>query len=839
MEHFLKCLKLIFDEKNGNEFSDIFLNDYPYELDSEEAEEFFKAKNIKTPSSPHPLPTTASDHISIELKKNLKSSNIKKDIKRLNKSKNAKSCGNTNKSHHKNSKISNNQNSDDDDDEEENNNNTYTTGEETSDFDTSNNHNSSKNASLKTNGFCQLPLSEENSGRRRSNRTVTTRTSTRSYTSSKTKASLKLNKANSKLNSKKSSSKFNLKMKKKSDDNDGDEGDEELEEEEDVEDDEEEEDDSHAENGDDIESHDGDLDEDEDEEQSLSSDQNFDQDKILKINFSDRETRNRFLYYHKSTYKVNDGKSCQQWKIYNKKLLSKLKNSECSKSIDEQTLENDQTAHEEHSIKRRKFSTTEYAKFKREKKELNNFILTNFSTHNELDTLKRLFYGPFFNQSNTENKQARSISNSKPMTGNKKEISKEKTPSEDLNSEFIRRHQSKTARSEKRSLLSDEKQTTFKRRLYDDQSLSNEESTFRIVNRQKLELVNRCICLSTIFRNLSFVPGNDVELCKHTSLLKILAKLLVFKHSHKIVFFNDSDGDDDEFLDEEFECIKELKVKNLFYDNHEQDKDDESWLECVNLLRENTLVTIANIAGQLRLNYLDEDVIQLYAHGLIHWSICKSKEAQDTLLTISETSMLSPQRLAIETLSKMTIHEINVDLILVTISNMRPYLNMLVNILCSEWLVKRDDETLREFAIVLMTAMAKCDQFAARAISKYVSFLIGFIEEFEEQTRRITLTHPNLNTNNEGHSNINEEHLGTTIEMLRRCANCIMYVSLFNENISYIMKYEHRLLDLTTSQYVDYKVVQTLAQVLFYCSSSSSVNIVSRSSSNNLQCQSI
>jgi len=832
MEHFLKCLKLIFDEKNGNEFSDIFLNDYPYELDSEEVEDFFNAKNIKTPSSPHPPTTTATDDITSEQKKNLKSSNLKSNIKRLNKSRNANSCDNT-KSHHKNSKINTNQNSDDDD-EEENDNNNNTTGEETSDFDASNNHNSSKNSSLKTNGFCQLPLSEENSGRRRSNRTATTRTSTLSFTSSKTKASLKLNKAKSKLNSKKSSNKFMMKMKKKSDDNDGDERDEELEEED--------EDDSHAENGDDIESHDGDIDEDEDEEQSLNSDQNFDQDKILKINFSDRETRNRFLYYHKSTYKVNDRKSCQQWKIYNKKMLSKLKNCEVSKSI-EQTLENDTTS-EEYSIKRRKFSTTEFTKFKREKKELNNFILTNFSTHNELDTLKRLFYGPFF---------ARSFNDSKSTSENKKEISKEETPSEDLNSDFVRRHQSKAGKSEKRSLISDDlqqqKQTTFKRRLYDDQSLSNEESTFRIVNRQKLELVNRCICLSTIFRNLSFVPGNDVELCKHTSLLKILAKLLVFKHSHKIVFFNDntnpnttefddSDGDD-EFLDEEFECIKELKVKNLFYDNHEQDKDDESWLECVNLLRENTLVTIANIAGQLRLNYLDEDVIQLYAHGLIHWSICKSKEAQDTLITISETSMLSPQRLAIETLSKMTIHEINVDLILVTISNMRPYLNMLVNILCSEWLVKRDDETLREFAIVLMTAMAKCDQFAARAISKYVSFLIGYIEEFEEQTRRITLTHPNLNTNNEGYSNINEEHLGTTIEMLRRCANCIMYLSLFNENISYIMKYEHRLLDLTTSQYVDYKVVQTLAQVLFYCSSSSSVTIVSRSSSNNLQCQSI
>jgi AT-rich interactive domain-containing protein 1 len=251
---------------------------------------------------------------------------------------------------------------------------------------------------------------------------------------------------------------------------------------------------------------------------------------------------------------------------------------------------------------------------------------------------------------------------------------------------------------------------------------------------------------------------------------------------------------------------------------------DEWWSEGVNLLRENTLVTIANIAGQLKLNSLNEDVIQLYAHGLIHWSICKSNDAQDPLTTSSETSTLSPQRLAIETLSKMTINESNVDLVLATIARMPSFLHTLVNVLCAEWLVRRDDETLREFAIVLVTAMAKCDQFAARAIAKYVSFLIGYIEEFEEQTRRLSSSSSSSSSSshvNNSNSSL-EDSLGTTIDMLRRCANCIMYLAHFNENISQIVKFEHRLLDLTTSQYVDHKVVQTLAQVLFYCSSSHS-----------------
>ena len=326
-------------------------------------------------------------------------------------------------------------------------------------------------------------------------------------------------------------------------------------------------------------------------------------------------------------------------------------------------------------------------------------------------------------------------------------------------------------------------------------------------------------------RNLSFVPGNDAELCKNPALLKLLARLLVFKHTHTVTLHQDSE---ESFLDDEFECIRQLRLKRLFYEqetnkhkqelNRDEEEDEEEeeeeeeekewWYECVTLLRENTLVTLANIAGHLQLASLDADVAALFSHGLIHWSICGSREAQDPLDTAAS---LSPQRLAVECLSKMTIHETNVDLVLATIGSMRPYLDALVDVLCGDWLARgRDDETLREFAIVLATAMAKCDQFAARAIAKHVSALIGYIEEYEEQTRRLSHHHHHHHQSGEL-----EDQLGTTVDMLRRCASCIGHVAAFEENVAGIMKHEHRLLELTTSQYVDHKVCQTLAHVLF------------------------
>jgi AT-rich interactive domain-containing protein 1 len=275
--------------------------------------------------------------------------------------------------------------------------------------------------------------------------------------------------------------------------------------------------------------------------------------------------------------------------------------------------------------------------------------------------------------------------------------------------------------------------------------------------------------------------------------------------------------------------------KNLFYkqkkvdskrkrkrplDDEEKERNDDelvSWWENIQIIRENTLVTVANLAGALQLNSLDPDVIELFSHGLVHWSICKSSDAQDPLTThATEISLLSPQRLAIEALSKMTINDTNVDLVLSTIRSLRPYLDELVSC-CSTFLAKRDDQTMREFSIVLLTAIAKSDQLAARVIGKHVNCFITFIEDYEEQARRIKMTSdPSLRDAN--CPLITEENLGTTIDMLKRAANCIKYIAIDIDNLQYISRHEQRLLNLITSQFIDKKVGQILSEVLYYCS---------------------
>jgi len=580
------------------------------------------------------------------------------------------------------------------------------------------------------------------------------------------------------------------------------------------------------------------VDNDEDHVNREENEDNIDKFKVLKLRLTDRDTRKRYFHFYR-TVKFSDANVLEYLYDYNNYLIENL---------------------DKPNLKRFRRNAE-----KRKKQEFSDHILTNFNSNNDIATLEKLFYGSMY----TERVQFYAMNPSqdlleeetKTRTSHKESQKQKRQEKSSLNEEFIRRHRLKPRDTE----TSQSSSTAF-----EDRIQSEEESLFRIINQQRSELLNRCVCISTIIRNLSFVPGNDAEICKNELLMKILARLLVLKHTHKIIVkqnekntldlndahhvdqhdtsMNNSDYSIDENLDDdvEFDCIRKVANKKLFFQingkyemsvphNESRTTETEWWWDCVHALRENALVTVANIASSINLNNFDQDLIELFVHSLIHWSICKSFDAQDTLCTMSETSLLSAQRLAIETLSKMTITETNIDFFLVTLCSLRPYLEAFLHLLGAEWLTRRDDQTLREFAIVLLAAIAKGDQIAARLIAKYCSFLIAFIEDFEEHTRRNPsmimnnnfnpnhISNNNSNNSNsnypDSYSNLMEDNLGTTVDTLRRCSNCILYISMDSENIALIMKHESRLLDLITSQFVDYKVSQTLAEVLFYCSS--------------------
>lgn len=66
----------------------------------------------------------------------------------------------------------------------------------------------------------------------------------------------------------------------------------------------------------------------------------------------------------------------------------------------------------------------------------------------------------------------------------------------------------------------------------EDECYSRDEASLLLASEAQDSLARRCICLSTILRNLSFVPGNEGEMARSVLLLSLLGRLLLLHHDH-------------------------------------------------------------------------------------------------------------------------------------------------------------------------------------------------------------------------------------------------------------------------------------------------------------------
>ena len=312
------------------------------------------------------------------------------------------------------------------------------------------------------------------------------------------------------------------------------------------------------------------------------------------------------------------------------------------------------------------------------------------------------------------------------------------------------------------------------------------------------ELSRRCICLSNIFRSLSFVPGNERKMSEHCGLMRVLGRLLLLHHWHprrKREHHSFDREDTDNALEEPVD-----------------DGRAEWWWGALEELRENTLVIYANIAGKLSLSMYPESVCMPVLDGLLHWAVCSSAYAQDPLPTMTSSSVLSAQRLVLEALCKLCIQEENVDLLLST-----PPFSRIVQLfyVLTQLLANRKEQVMREFAIVLLSSLVAGDQTAARVAAlthPAIPLLVDFLETSEHQALQVANSH--------GVEMLREspEMMGTSLGMLRRAATTLLHLAKLPENRSLFLHQQQRLLQLVMSQILDQNVASILADVLYHCS---------------------
>ena len=338
----------------------------------------------------------------------------------------------------------------------------------------------------------------------------------------------------------------------------------------------------------------------------------------------------------------------------------------------------------------------------------------------------------------------------------------------------------------------------------EDENYMKDEPSLHLISDCHDNIGKRAVCISTILRNLSFVPGNEYELSKSPGFLAIVGRLLLlhYWYPQRTNKQRNYDRGEDE---EAAESCTSLS-----------DSNNEWWWSHLHVIRENIMVALANIAGSLDLSPFDEDICRPILNGLLEWAVSSSAYAQDPFPNVGRHSPISPQRLAIEALCKLSLSEFNVDLILST----PPYTRIeKLTLMLAKKLYRYEDQVLREFSINLLYYLSAADSGVARTIAlsdMTVALLLGFIEQAEQNAMVVAQQH-GVNALRD-----NPDSMGTSLDMLRRAASTLGNLSKHPDNVPLFLRQEQRLLALVMSQILDQGVASILSNVLFNIGSSNS-----------------
>jgi len=227
--------------------------------------------------------------------------------------------------------------------------------------------------------------------------------------------------------------------------------------------------------------------------------------------------------------------------------------------------------------------------------------------------------------------------------------------------------------------------------LLEDEALASDGSMSHMLSGSVLsrtrskceELASRLQCISNILRGLSFIPANAKELCQHRNLMRAASGSLLLRHKHRTRprpvpahDVSDTEVDQDDAAEgvpessttDNVEASSLLSAKKrrtadlfapaavasrrdreictehgprpplsstVFQDNDptmNKAYSEPWWWDCVNRLREDSLVILCNVATSLDLSKLPDDNTALAVlEACLHWTGCPSSDASDPL----------------------------------------------------------------------------------------------------------------------------------------------------------------------------------------------------------------
>jgi len=366
----------------------------------------------------------------------------------------------------------------------------------------------------------------------------------------------------------------------------------------------------------------------------------------------------------------------------------------------------------------------------------------------------------------------------------------------------------------------------------EDESFKHEQDVLFIQSDREASLSQRCCAIINIFRSLSFIAGNDMILSHHPGFLLMISQMLSLKHSHKQIepktnlhiaqlpptptteeALTDLVKDSDSTPDEEPLCRKR-SIKD-------KEEKNERWCfgEAFNTLREASFCVLANISGQLDFSNFNQSLYYPLVRSVVHWITCPSSEAIDPF-SPAHLSILTPQRLMLEALSKMSILPTNITPIVKSIKDdLIALFKTLVQLLGD-----RSQPVSREFALVIMSNLSQCHGAegvsVAKSLAEYpqcLSLLLKFLEDAEASAASFAMT-AHMQGQSSLPPNISQEELcgGTSIDMLRRAALTLIHLAKVKENRSLFLSHQHRVLNLAMSRFTHPRIGAMIADLLFH-----------------------
>ncbi len=334
-----------------------------------------------------------------------------------------------------------------------------------------------------------------------------------------------------------------------------------------------------------------------------------------------------------------------------------------------------------------------------------------------------------------------------------------------------------------------------------------EQNPLWTVSPAREKLQSRCLCISNILRSLSFIPGNDHEFSQHAGILLILGRLLLLHHDHLIHSKRKAQPLRTSSTSDEKKSSLGEKLTLKPEEKKFPSCEDYWWWTCLDGLREDTLVILSNVSGQLDLSVFPELISYPIIDGLLHWSVCPSSLATDPLPDTAAVTSLSPQRLVLETLSKLSISEVNVDLILATPPLTR--LDLLFSRL-GQFIGDKRHPVVRQFALVLLSNLAQGNDASSRLIGQQKMIVILLLQCLE------IAEHNACSSSGKLVGGYNPEDPNSlSVAMLRRAATTLHCLSKIPANRTILLCHRDRILYLCASAYIEHSVSSILMDILF------------------------